>query len=198
VSPSLDELRRALAEDGFVVLHGAVDEERVTACLRRLNLAIREHGLTAEEVLACQQTTFFPHLRWEPEIWGVLPDVAAELLGWQQGDDWATPQLLLRFPDRDEEWPLEPHVDEPPDGDWVGYRGIVGVAVTAANAEDGAARVWRGSHRGPVDVEPEPVPLAAGDALVMHPRLAHAGALNHGPNVRVAVYFRLLQHQQHQ
>lgn len=183
--------RRALDEDGFVVVRNAVSPDRVETCLRRLNLAIREHGLTAGEILACQHATFFPHLRWEPEIWAALPDDAAELLGWEEGDDWAVPQLLLRFPDPVADWPPESHVDEAPPEFPHGYKGIVGVAITSASARDGAPRVWRGSHRGEMHPEPEAVELGPGDALVMHPKLAHSGALNLGPTVRYAVYFRL-------
>lgn len=191
----LAEVRRAFDADGYFVLRGAVDAAAVDACLRRLHLAIREHGLTAEEIAECQQMTFFPHLRWEPEVWGVLPADAAELLGWRDGDEWAEPQLLLRFPDREQDWPLEPHIDETPP--WAGgrrYRGIVGVALTTARSLDGAPRVWRGSHIGTIgDDHLVEITLAAGDALVMHPSLAHSGSLNLGSSIRTSVYFRLLE-----
>lgn len=189
---SLAQERRQLDDVGYVVLRGAVEPVAVTAGLRRLNLAIRQHGLSADEIAACSLATFFPHLRWEPEIWGILPPVAAELLGWQEGDQWGDPQILLRFPDEPQEWVFEPHVDTLPE--WAPdrtYRGIVGVALTDTSASDGGVCVWPGSHRG----EPgpmTPVELAAGDALVMHPQLGHTGTLNLGPTIRTAVYFRLL------
>src|SRR3954454_14341485 len=66
-------------QDGYAVLRRAVEPTRVQAALRLLNLAIRRHGLTAEEIETCQQATFFPHLRWEPEVWAVLPDDAASV-----------------------------------------------------------------------------------------------------------------------
>lgn len=189
---SREELQAGLAEDGYAVLRGAVAPARVKAALRVLNLAIRRHGLTADEIAACQGATFFPHLRWEPQIWDALPPRAAELLGWQEGDDWGDPQLLLRFPDEEEQWPLTPHVDSPPE--WAaaeGYRGIIGVALTTAGAADGTVCVWPGSHRGASE-ERVLVPLEAGDALFMHPALEHAGTLNLGPTIRTAVYFRLI------
>jgi len=186
------EQRQTLDQQGYVVLRGAVEPPAVRAALRRLNLAIRQHGLGAEEIAACQLATFFPHLRWEPEIWGALPSAAAELLGWQEGDQWGDPQILLRFPDQAQPWTLEPHVDTlPPWAQHRGYRGVVGVALTTAGVEDGAACVWPGSHRG----EPAPmtpVALEAGDALVMHPQLGHTGTLNLGPTIRTAIYFRLI------
>lgn len=181
-----------LAADGYVVVRRAVEPAAVGAALRLLNLAIRRHGLSAEEIAACQQATFFPHLRWEPEVWAVLPPVAAELLGFRAGDEWAEPQLLLRFPDEEQPWPPQPHVDEPPP--WAGgrtYRGVVGVALTPAEAGEGAPCVWPGSHHGDPGAQ-RAVPLEAGDALVMHPGLAHSGSLNLGAKVRSAVYFRLL------
>ncbi len=189
---TLTRERQALEEQGYAVLRGAVGLEAVSTALRRLNLAIRQHGLSTDDIWTCQLATFFPHLRWEPEVWGALPPAAAELLGWQEGDEWGDPQILLRFPDEAQPWTFEPHVDAlPPGQEHRTYRGIVGVALTPAGAQDGAACVWPGSHRG----EPgqmTPVPLEAGDALVMHPQLGHTGTLNLGPTIRTAIYFRLL------
>jgi hypothetical protein len=189
---SLESLRGSLAADGYVVLRHAVEPARVKGALRVLNLAIRRHGLSAQDIEECQQATFFPHLRWEPQIWDALPPMAAELLGWQDGDDWGDPQLLMRFPDEEQDWPAVAHVDEPPP--WAGaqgYRGIVGVALTTAGADDGTVCVWPGSHRGARE-ERVLVPLEAGDALVMHPGLEHAGTLNLGATIRTSIYFRLV------
>ena len=189
---SLIRAREALEQDGYVVLREAVEPAAVAAALRRLNLAIRHHGLSPEEIASCQQATFFPHLRWEPEIWGALPPAAAELLGWQQGDEWAEPQILLRFPDEAQPWRYEPHVDAlPPGREDRAYLGIVGVSLTTAGPQDGVACVWPGSHRGTAG-DMTPVPLGAGDALVMHPQLGHTGTLNLGPTIRTALYFRLI------
>ena len=188
----LPRLRAHLDEEGYVVLPQATSPEAVAAALRLLHLAIRQHGLTPQEILDCQQSTFFPHLRWEPAVWGVLPPDAAELLGWTDGDEWAEPQLLMRFPDEEQPWPLQPHLDESPP--WAGgrpYRGIVGVALTPASEIDGPVSVWPGSHRGR-ESAPRPVPLAAGDALFMHPALQHSGSLNLGAGIRSSIYFRLV------
>ncbi|MBW8801458.1 MAG: phytanoyl-CoA dioxygenase family protein [Streptomyces sp.] len=186
-------MQATLDTDGYTVLRQAVAPERLRAALRMLNLAIRRYGLTAEEIAECQAATFFPHLRWEPEVWGVLPPAAGEVLGMADGDEWAEPQLLLRFPDEDQPWPLQSHIDEaPPWAEGRRYKGIVGVALTPAGPEDGTPFVWAGSHRGPVDTAPQPVPLEAGDAIVMDPALEHSGSLNLGPSTRFAIYFRLL------
>ena len=182
--------------DGYAVLPQAVDPAKVDAALRMIFLAFRRYGVSSEEIASWQTATFFPHLRWEPEVWGVLPPQAAEVMGWAEGDEWAEPQLLVRLPDEDEPWPLAPHVDQPPP--WAGgrtYKGIVGVALTAAGARDGTPHVWPGSHRGERRGDPVPVPLEAGDAIVMHPALEHSGSLNLGPTIRCAIYFRLLAAQ---
>jgi hypothetical protein len=182
----------AFADDGYVVLVDAVPEPVRRAALRLLNLEIRSLGLTAEEIASCQHATFFPHLRRDPTIMDLFPTAAADLLGLREDDELAEPQLLLRFPDHKQDWPLEAHVDSPPE--WAGdrrYKGIVGVALTPAGPEDGTVFVWPGSHRG-AQAPPHAVPLQAGDALVMHPALAHAGSLNLGPYVRYSVYFRPL------
>jgi ectoine hydroxylase-related dioxygenase (phytanoyl-CoA dioxygenase family) len=189
---TLTRERQHLESQGYAVLRQAVDPDAVATALRRLNLAIRQHGLSTDDIWTCQLATFFPHLRWEPEIWGALPSAAPDLLGWQEGDEWGDPQILLRFPDEAQPWTFEPHVDAlPPGQEHRSYRGIVGVALTTAGARDGVACVWPGSHRGEPG-EMTPVPLEAGDALVMHPQLGHTGTLNLGPTIRTAVYFRLL------
>src|SRR4051812_42582523 len=188
----LGPLRAQLARDGYVVLPDAVSPTAVEAALRLLGLAIRRHGLSPQEILDCQQSTFFPHLRWEPAVWGVLPEGAAELLDWAEGDEWAEPQILMRFPDDEQPWPLEPHLDEsPPWAQGRPYRGIVGVALTKVGDVDGAVSVWPGSHAGRT-AEPLSVTLGAGDALVMHPALQHSGSLNLGGSIRSAIYFRLV------
>ena len=181
-------VRGVLDRDGYVVLPGAVPGDAVDVVVRRLNMAIRHHGLTADEIAEWQTTGFFPHLRWEPEVWGVLPPSAPELLGWEEGDQWGDPQLLLRFPD---DAGADPPLRHP---SWTAdrsYRGIVCVALTTAGPADESAYVWPRSHLGEVHAR-TPVPLTAGDALVMLPGLGHTPTLNLGPAVRMAVYFRLV------
>jgi ectoine hydroxylase-related dioxygenase (phytanoyl-CoA dioxygenase family) len=193
--PTRDNARvvGSLETDGFVVLRQAVPPDAVRAALRMLNLAIRRHGLTADEIAQWQAATFFPHLRWEPEVWAVLPPAAVDVLRFAEGDEWAEPQLLIRFPDEDQDWPLASHVDEaPPWAQGRRYKGIVGVALTCAGPADGTPYVWPGSHRGPAATHPIAVPLAAGDAIVMHPALEHSGSHNRGAATRFAIYFRLL------
>jgi ectoine hydroxylase-related dioxygenase (phytanoyl-CoA dioxygenase family) len=190
--PDPKELAAALDRDGYVLIRAAVEPECVERALRRLHMAIRWEGLSAEQAAEWSTGTFFPHLRDDADIWAALPPLAAEVFGWQPGDDWAQPQLLMRFPDEDQPWELEPHVDRLPD--WAPgrrYRGIAGVALTPATDRDGAPWVWPGSHRG-VQSDRIPLSLDPGDALLMHPQLGHSGGLNLGPTIRSAIYYRLL------
>lgn len=179
--------------DGYAVVRGAVPEENVRAAVRLLHLAIRRWGLTADQVAEWQLGTFFPHLRWEPEIWALLPDAAGPAFGIRDGDEWAEPQIVMRLPDEPQEWTLTPHVDTlPPWAADRAYRGVAGVALTDAGPRDGTMYVWPGSHRAPLAGDPVPVPMRAGDVLLMHPELGHTGSLNLGHTFRIAVYFRLL------
>ena len=183
----------ALAADGYVVLPQVVPEATRRAALRLLNMAIRDRGLSADEIASCQHATFFPDLRRHPVIRQLFPEAAAELLRLPEAAELAEPQLLLRFPDAEQDWPPVAHVDSPPE--WAGgrrYLGIVGIALTAAGIDEGTVMVWPGSHRG-VDASPAAIPLGAGDAIVMHPLLGHSGSLNLGPNIRYSVYFRPLE-----
>ena len=178
-------------EQGFIVCRDLIPLESIERSLRVLNLEIVRSGLTPEEIVRCGGSTFFPHLRWEPDILALRAPIEA-LLAPEPGERWADAQLLLRFPDEADEWPLRPHVDDLPP--WAGdrqYRAIAGVPLTPSAATNGCLVVWPGSHLGeggpPTHVELEP-----GDVVVMHPDLQHSGTLNKGGSVRYAVYFRLL------
>ncbi len=186
------EAAAELERQGFCVLASAVPPEPIESATRLLNLEIARHGIDPAQLLQWQQSTFFPHLRWNSEVWALLPGMADGLIRRSAEDEWAEAQLLLKFPDEATSWPLEPHVDEvPPWARGSRYRGIIGVPLTSAAAEDGCLHVWPGSHRG-IDAPPVPVPVEPGDVVVMHPQLGHSGGLNRGASIRMAVYFRLL------
>lgn len=177
---------------GFTVVRRLVPHDVVDEALRLLNLEIVRRGLTPEEISRCSHSTFFPHLRWEREVMD-LRTCVERLVAPRPGEEWADAQLLLRFPDEAQEWPLTPHVDGPPPwGSDRGYRAIVGVALSPSRAVDGCVAVWPGSHVG-VAGEPVRVELDPGDVVVMHPDLGHSSTLNRGGKVRYAAYFRLLR-----
>jgi hypothetical protein len=176
---------------GYVVFRRLVPNEAVERALRLLNLEIATRGLTAEDVAACSKSTYFPHLRWEREVIDLRAPVERVVTP-AEGEEWADPQLLLRFPDAATDWPLVPHVDGPPP--WAPtrtYRAIAGVALSRSSIDDGCLWVWPRSH-WTTAAAPAPVELDAGDVVVMHPSLRHCSTLNTGGRIRYAVYFRLL------
>ncbi len=176
---------------GYLVIKRLVPPHLVDATLRRLNLEIVRHGITAEQVAEWSLGTFFPHLRWEPEVLATREPVE-RLVAPREGEQWGDAQLLLRFPDEASDWPLTPHVDVLPE--WAGtrtYRLVAGVALTPSHAGNGGLAVWPGSHLG-AESEPVRLELAPGDAVLMHPLLQHSSTLNTGGSIRYAVYYRLL------
>ena len=178
-------------QQGYVVWRQLIPLEEIERSLRLLNLEIVRRGLTPEEILHCGHSTFFPHLRWEPEIMALRAPVE-ELLQPAPDEQWADAQLLLRFPDEAVDWPLTSHVDDLPP--WAGdreYKAIAGVPLSPSAANNGCLVVWPGSHLGR-DASPTRVELEPGDVVVMHPALQHSGTLNTGGSVRYTVYFRLL------
>ena len=193
-APSDDRAARSTdlgGQQGYVVWRQLIPLEAIERSLRLLNLEIVRRGLTPEEIYHCGHSTFFPHLRWEPDILA-LRALVEELLQPAPDEQWADAQLLLRFPDEAEEWPLAPHVDDLPP--WAGdraYKAIAGVPLSPSAANNGCLVVWPGSHLGR-DGSPTRVELEPGDVVVMHPALQHSGTLNTGGSVRYAVYFRLL------
>jgi len=185
-------LLAALADGpGYAILRGLVPADLVDGALRRLNLEILRCGITPEQIDEWKYATFWPSLRWEPEI-VALRRPLEELMAPRAGETWGDAQLLLRFPDEADDWPLEPHVDDLPDGvEDRAYQAIFGVALSRSGARDGCVTVWAGSHRGE-DAAREQVELDAGDVVALHPRVGHSSTLNRGGTIRYAVYFRLL------
>lgn len=189
-------IRRRLQQDlaegaGYVVLRDLVGDELVEGALRRLNLEILRCGITRQQIDDWKYSTFWPTLRWEPEILALRSPIE-DAVPSEPGEEWGDAQLLLRFPDEADDWPVTPHVDDPPD--WSGQRAyemIFGVALSRARDLDGCLTVWPGSHRGE-DRERELVELEAGDVVVLHPHVGHSSTLNRGGHIRYAVYFRLI------
>jgi len=188
----MSALRPALERDGYVVVKGAIPDDLVEGALRRLNLEILRCGITPEQIDEWKYATFWPSVRFEPEI-VALREPLADLLEPQEGEVWGDAQLLLRFPDEAGDWPLTPHTDDLPEwADGRRYVAIAGVALSRSRARDGCLAVWPGSQRGEEPDDVELVELDAGDVVVMHPDLRHSSTLNRGGSIRYAVYIRLL------
>jgi hypothetical protein len=179
-------LPATVASRGYAVLRQAVPAEAVDGALRHLHRDVVGRGLPADVLGSWLWSShWFPHLRWDPPVVALAWYLPEELRKGEMCD----PQILLQPPDDSVDQLLEPHVDqEPPWAAGRPYRAIVGVALTAAHERNGGLVIW------PYDTgEPEPLELAAGDAVVMHPRLPHSSGLNREGTIRYAVYFRFLE-----
>ena len=181
----------SVARVGYQVHRQLVPHQLTTAAVRLLNLEIARRGLTAEAIAEGVRGTFFPHLRWDEEVLAIQHELE-DVVNRTGAEQWADPQLLLRFPDERTDWPTWPHIDEPPpSADGRNYRVIAGVALSPSRLDDGCLRVWPNSHiAGPT--REAPVELDPGDVVLMHPDLWHASTVNRGAWIRYAAYFRLL------
>jgi ectoine hydroxylase-related dioxygenase (phytanoyl-CoA dioxygenase family) len=175
-----------LNHQGYIVLPRIVPHVLVDKALRRLNLEIVKRGLSEEKIHEWHHIKcWFPHLRYEPEILALADVLPAELTSGKMCE----PQILMHFPDEAEEWPIHPHIDEPPA--WAngrGYMSILGVSLSNGIERNGGLVVWpfnRPDHTTNVS-------LAPGDVVAMHPDLAHAGGLNRSGTIRTVIYFRYL------
>jgi hypothetical protein len=171
---------------GFQVIRGAVPPDAIDRVLRHVHLDVAKRGLPPDWLSEwLWNAHWFPHLRWDDEVTGLLEHLPPEL----RDGELCDPQLLLQLPDEATEVELVSHVDQVPD--WANgrpYRRIVGVALSANTRQNGGLTVW------PLDGgDPEAVELDAGDVLVMDPRLPHASGLNRTGGIRYAVYFRFLE-----
>lgn len=166
------------------IVPNLVPRSATDAALRRLYLEVRHHGVTADEVRDWEQATWFPWLRWEPEILSTRPD--ARVLGLDYVE-WGEPQIVFELPAEEQDWPMVPHVDTPPP--WAEgreYVAIVGVALTDQMPENGSLRVWDGGAARALS-------MSAGDGVVMAPDLPHSGYLNLTATPRVVIYHRALR-----
>ncbi len=129
-------------------------------------------------------------------------------------------QIALRFPVmQDPPSPPRPHLDGMhtptngvPKGTIANFTALVGIYLSdVPNPDSGNFTVWPGTHHiyeryfrehgpesllngmPPVDLpEPEQVTGSAGDMILVHYQLAHGIAPNVSPNIRYAVFFRLI------
>jgi ectoine hydroxylase-related dioxygenase (phytanoyl-CoA dioxygenase family) len=174
------------AGKGYEVLRGVVPPDAVDGVLRHLHLDIVKRGLPQEWLSQwLWDAHWFPHLRWDAEVLALLDHLPPEL----RDGELCDPQLLLQMPDEAADVDLEPHVDREPEwADGRRYRRIVGIALTPNTPANGGLTVW------PLDGgDPEPLELASGDVLVMHPALPHASGLNRTGAIRYVAYFRFLE-----
>jgi hypothetical protein len=174
------------ATRGYEILRGAVPADVVDDALRHLHLDLVRNGAAADTIGSwIWSAHWFPHLKWDAEILGLLDSLPGAL---REGE-LCDPQIVLQPPDDGGDQPLTPHVDEEPD--WANgrpYARIIGVALMPNRRGNGGLVVW------PLDGgEPEAIELESGDVVVMNPALPHTSGLNREGGIRYAVYFRFLE-----
>jgi hypothetical protein len=170
---------------GYDVLRAAVPREAVDRALRHVHLDLVRNGAGADRLGEWLWSAhWFPHLKWDPEIVGLLEHLPEEV----RDGELCDPQILLQPPDDCADVELTSHVDQEPE--WANgrpYLRIVGVALSPNRRTNGGLVVW------PLDGgEPEPVELDPGDVVVMDPALPHTSGLNREGPIRYAAYFRFL------
>ncbi len=170
---------------GYEVLRGAVSPGAVDRALRHVHLDLVRRGAPADTLGRwIWAAHWFPHLKWDAEIVGLLDELPAEL---REGE-LCDPQILVQPPDDCEDVELVSHVDQEPEwADGRPYARILGVALSPNRRTNGGLVVWPLDGSGPQAVELEP-----GDVLVMDPQLPHASGLNREGALRYVAYFRFL------
>ena len=154
------EQREALARDGYVVVSGLVDAERVDDALRLVNSWFMT-GFDAAERLTYYAQTFAPEHTSNDVITGLATqtavlEFASELVG-RPIEPPTAGQIALRFPMPPEmlTWYEGPHVDGVPtdlngvpnDGVIHGFTLLAGVMLSDTPEPDqGNFTVWPGSH----------------------------------------------------
>lgn len=171
---------------GYNIMANPMHPRLVEAARRRLLLELRRGGITPEQVNEWTSSTWWPLLRFEPEILAIRKSLAWQARG---TDLWAWPQILVRLPDEDDTPLGPPHLDTLPE--WADpaelrYRAIYGVELTDTPLNGGHTIVYPWT-------EPVVVRQAAGEVLKMSPHLLHSGSPNLSSDIRIALFFRLLE-----
>lgn len=177
----------------YAVHRGAVPVRTCEAARRRLLLELRRCGLSTDDLAEWGRGSWWPSLRQEP-IFDSVRYGLEKTVGHLRGGVWAETQILLRLPDEDGTPLGLPHVDDlPPWADGLRYRTIYGVELTNTPSGGGGTVLY--PEQDPLvrrDGTVWPV-LATGDALEMSPDLLHSGSPNRSADIRIALFFRLLE-----
>ncbi len=159
-----DEQRRALLDDGYLVVPGLVPRARVDAALKAINHSLGEEGIAKDQLWTLRAQTFCPELAAAPEILDLYRATPAAALaeaaiGAGQVVTPTTGQIALRFPQKlagpaNPKLPY-PHIDGMPGplngveaGTLYHFTALAGVFLSDATGPfQGNFTVWPGSHR---------------------------------------------------
>jgi hypothetical protein len=166
---------------GVEVYRGAIsdDDVRLAAraawdCVARALLAGAARGRLEKRYVS----VLYPH----PFLDGLLERLPVQ----GRTEPFKHPQTLCVFPGTED--PFQPHTDVV-ESSSRGYEldTVVGVYLTAADADDGCLRVWKD------DGEPTPIPVEPGDVVAFTADVRHAAGPNLGVQPRLAVYYRFVR-----
>jgi hypothetical protein len=153
------EQRRALRDDGYLLLPGLVPRDLVESALRAINQSLGSEGMPREALPGFRARTFTPELATAPailDLYGRSPLRAAAEAVIGHGRVAAPPegQIALRFPTATPASPAVPHIDGisvpgngvPPGTLWH-FTALAGVFLSDVTEPDrGNFTVWPGSH----------------------------------------------------
>ncbi len=159
-----EEQRRALLDDGYLLVPGLVPRARVDAALKAINHSLGEEGIAKDQIWTLRAQTFCPELAAAPEILDLYRATPAAALaeaaiGAGQIVTPTTGQIALRFPQKlagsaNPKLPY-PHIDGMPGplngveaGTLYHFTALAGVFLSDVGAPfEGNFTVWPGSHR---------------------------------------------------
>ena len=168
-----DSQRRALHDDGFVKLPGAVPADKVMAARRAINAALGDDGIPPERLQEFRARTYTPDVTTSDAILDLLFQtplwaMAESVIGPGTIGRPRSGQIALRFPSMAEPHAPRPHIDgmySPhngvPKGTIANFTALIGVYLSDAPEPDsGNFTVWPGSHRLYADYFAEKGPQA--------------------------------------
>jgi hypothetical protein len=151
--------RRALREDGYVLLPGAIPRALVEAALRAINHSLGSEGIARDQLPSFRARTFTPELRTAPAILDLflrspLAAAAEAALGAGKVQPPSEGQIALRFPTAEPGSPAVPHIDGistpangVPPGTLYHFTALGGVFLSdVTGPARGNLTVWPGSH----------------------------------------------------
>jgi len=159
---SLDaEQQRALIDDGYLLLPGAVPRERIDRALKAINQSLGEQGIDKAQLWTLRAQTFCPELVAADAILDLYRDTPLEALaqaaiGAGMVPRPSTGQIALRFPQEvAEPRPPHPHIDGMPGplngvtpGTICHFTALGGVFLSdVVSPFEGNFTVWPGTHR---------------------------------------------------
>jgi hypothetical protein len=155
-----DTDRRALVDDGYLLVPGLVPRARVDAALQAINHSLGEQGIAKDALWTLRAQTFCPEIIAEPAILDLyratpVRGLAEAAIGAGQVREPSTGQIALRFPQRAERRDPYPHIDGMPGplngvatGTLYHFTALAGVFLNDVEEPfQGNFTVWPGSHR---------------------------------------------------